>query len=54
MSWVDHWTEVTVLNEEGVVIAVFRVMDKGEPGFVESGELNVGLVDQGASFNAPY
>lgn len=43
-----------VNTEEGVVAAVFRAVVKGEPGVREPGKLkSVGLVDKGASLNAP-
>lgn len=48
------WTYVKVGTEEGVVVAVFVVVVKGEPGVGEPGEVkSVGLYDKRASLIAP-
>lgn len=43
-----EWTELTAGIQEGKVVAMFKVMIKGEPGVGELEKLlQVGLVDEG-------
>lgn len=51
MTWVD---DVITGIEEGLVVIVFRVMVKGEPGVWELGKFeSVGLFDEGVSLISP-